>query len=230
MVGAGGEVVEITVIEAGRQRKVQTTATTAGEYLEENEIDPADYRRIFPALDSVLTANTHLFLYQHQSDKNKITRVAPPVRTISTRALAKGAELVIQGGRPGLSKDGRVIEKPEPRVVLRGRTDFKIGQRQELKKQGVITLQATGYSPHALDTAPYDDGFSALGVPASYGLAAVDPRVIPLGTVLYVEGYGYAIAADVGGAIKGRRIDLCFPDRQQALIYGRQWTRVHIIG
>jgi 3D (Asp-Asp-Asp) domain-containing protein len=93
-----------------------------------------------------------------------------------------------------------------------------------------MAMLATGYSDHPKSTAPYDDGVSALGLPAGYGLVAVDPQVIPLGTRLYVEGYGYGIAADVGGGINGRQIDLCFDSHQDALFFGRQWVKVHILG
>lgn len=51
---------------------------------------------------------------------------------------------------------------------------------------------------------------------------AVDPRVIPLGTKVYVEGYGYAIAGDTGGAIKGNKIDLYMPTKDAAYKFGRQ--------
>lgn len=54
-------------------------------------------------------------------------------------------------------------------------------------------------------------GHTATGMPVGWGVVAVDPTVIPLGTKLYVPGYGNAVAADVGGAIKGRIIDLWMP-------------------
>jgi 3D (Asp-Asp-Asp) domain-containing protein len=58
---------------------------------------------------------------------------------------------------------------------------------------------------------------------------AVDPSIIPLGTKVYVEGYGYAIAADTGGAIHGYKIDIFMPSRQQALQWGRRTVKVTII-
>jgi len=61
------------------------------------------------------------------------------------------------------------------------------------------------------------------------GIVAVDPKVIPMGTKLYVEGYGEAIAADQGGAIKGNRIDLYFDTHQQALNYGMKTVNVTIL-
>ncbi|WP_276530139.1 peptidoglycan-binding protein [Sporolactobacillus terrae] len=58
---------------------------------------------------------------------------------------------------------------------------------------------------------------------------AVDPSVIPLGTKLFVEGYGYAIAGDTGGAIKGHRIDVFFKDNNRALQWGRRTVKVKIL-
>ena len=71
---------------------------------------------------------------------------------------------------------------------------------------------------------------------AVYGCVAVDPRVIPLGTKLYIETpdgsfvYGHSIAADTGGAIKGNRVDLFFPTHSQALQFGRRNVNVYILG
>lgn len=58
---------------------------------------------------------------------------------------------------------------------------------------------------------------------------AVDPSVIPLGTKVYVEGYGYAVAADTGGAIKGHKIDLHVPTESQANQWGVQKVKVKIL-
>ncbi|MFT8390691.1 MAG: peptidoglycan-binding protein [Sporolactobacillus sp.] len=60
-------------------------------------------------------------------------------------------------------------------------------------------------------------------------VVAVDPSVIPLGTKLYVEGYGYAVAADTGGAIKGQKIDLFFNNNSEALTWGRRTVKVRIL-
>ena len=57
----------------------------------------------------------------------------------------------------------------------------------------------------------------------------MDPRIIPLGTKMFIEGYGYAVADDVGGAIKGSRIDLAFNSRAEALQFGRQTVKVYIL-
>lgn len=58
---------------------------------------------------------------------------------------------------------------------------------------------------------------------------AVDPSVIPLGTKVHVEGYGYAIAGDTGGAIKGNKIDVFFPNKSQAYQWGRKTVKVKVL-
>ena len=58
---------------------------------------------------------------------------------------------------------------------------------------------------------------------------AVDPSVIPLGTKVYVEGYGYAVAADTGGAIKGNKIDVFFSSKSDAYRWGRKTIKVKIL-
>jgi 3D (Asp-Asp-Asp) domain-containing protein len=66
-------------------------------------------------------------------------------------------------------------------------------------------------------------------MPLARGIVATDPDVIPMGTRLYVEGYGEAIAADQGSAIQGNRIDLFFDSRQEAMDWGMKTVQVTIL-
>jgi 3D (Asp-Asp-Asp) domain-containing protein len=80
-----------------------------------------------------------------------------------------------------------------------------------------MTVSATGYAL---------SGHTATGLPVGWGIAAVDPSVIPLGTHFYVPGYGEAVAADTGGAIYGSTIDLWFPTETQANAWGRRTVTI----
>ena len=73
-------------------------------------------------------------------------------------------------------------------------------------------------------------GNTASGLPAGVGVVAVDPSVIPLGTRLLVPGYGSAVAADVGTAVKGNIIDLWMPSTAQALAWGRRTVTITVYG
>jgi len=70
-------------------------------------------------------------------------------------------------------------------------------------------------------------GHTATGMPVGQGVVAVDPSVIPLGTRIYVPGYGNGVAADVGSAIKGDTIDLWMPSAQCAA-WGRRTVTITI--
>lgn len=82
-------------------------------------------------------------------------------------------------------------------------------------------MEATAYTFTGYQTAT--------GVNPREGIIAVDPRVIPLGSQVYVEGYGYAIAADTGGLIKGNIIDVFFPNLQRCINWGRRPAKVYIL-
>lgn len=94
----------------------------------------------------------------------------------------------------------------------------------------MLTMSSTAYTADRGD----DNGIAAIGVscvrdPDGYSTIAVDPRIIPLGTKVYVEGYGYAIAQDTGGAIKGNIIDLYFNTYNEMINWGRRTVNVYIL-
>jgi 3D (Asp-Asp-Asp) domain-containing protein len=80
-----------------------------------------------------------------------------------------------------------------------------------------LTVTATGYSLK---------GRTATGVSVGYGIVAVDPSVIPLGTMMTIPGYGEGVAADTGGAVAGARIDVWFPTRAEALAWGTRTVSI----
>ncbi len=84
-----------------------------------------------------------------------------------------------------------------------------------------LTVTATGYSIH---------GHTATGVPTGWGVVAVDPNVIPLGTRLSIPGYGSGVAADTGSAVVGATIDLWFPTLAQARAWGRRTVTITLHG
>ncbi len=92
-----------------------------------------------------------------------------------------------------------------------------------------LEMVATGYDDSWESNYPYYGAPSYIGLPLARGIVATDPNVIPMGTRLYVEGYGEAIAADQGNAIKGNRIDLFFDSRQEALNWGMRTIKVTIL-
>ena len=122
--------------------------------------------------------------------------------------------------------------KPAPVVKPAATTTTNTIPGLSVKYKKAMTLNATAYCPCSKCCGSYSNGYTASGMKAGYGVAAVDTRVIPLGTKLYVEGYGYCIAADTGGAIKGNRIDLCYGTHSAALSsgFGHKNVKVYIIG
>ncbi|MBS4031903.1 MAG: DUF348 domain-containing protein [Clostridiales bacterium] len=139
-------------------------------------------------------------------------------------------------------KQDRVVEHGGNTLLSRAGRSFQFNQ--------VIHVTATAYCPGTAEsgcpideygrskcTGHFNDGITATGIRATAGngqegnphIVAVDPRVIPLGSRLYIDGYGFAVAADVGGAIKGNRIDLLIADHSTAWKFGRKRLRVYLL-
>ena len=96
---------------------------------------------------------------------------------------------------------------------------------QPIPVDNTIVMEATAYTADD----PGNSGYTATGQPLAYGMVSVDPNVIPLGSQLYIEGYGYAVAADTGGGIVGNRIDLAMDSVSDALNFGRRDVVVHVL-
>jgi len=109
-------------------------------------------------------------------------------------------------------------------------------QLGQLKTATTATTQSTEFKVSATaytENCQGCSGVTATGINLKTNphlkVIAVDPKVIPLGSKVFVEGYGTAIAGDTGGAIKGRKIDVFMPLQKQAENWGRKTVTVKII-
>jgi|GEM_PF-2468211 3D (Asp-Asp-Asp) domain-containing protein len=115
-----------------------------------------------------------------------------------------------------------ILKKPVNKIVLVGIKELNLKEDKILK---VLEMEASGYTG-GVGNVGY---FTSTGHRVRRGVVAVDPNVIKLGTKLYVQGYGYAQALDVGSAIKGNKIDLYFETYQEAIEWGRRKVKVFIL-
>ena len=174
--------------------------------------------------------------------------VQPKTITRLSILLAPDSSKLVARGRPGLAevrvqyaqRDGgpvrqrilstTLIRRPEPRVIAQGigpttLAAFEARGVIEMASvaRGALRMMATAYTA----VSAGGDGMTASGRRAGFGVVAVDPRIIPLGTRLYIPGYGIAIAGDTGGAIVGNRIDLGFDSMRGAMLFGRRDVTVY---
>ncbi|MBV8067927.1 MAG: G5 domain-containing protein [Candidatus Eremiobacteraeota bacterium] len=174
--------------------------------------------------------------------------IAPKTIVRLTLGVEPGHAKVIERGASGLlevriryaQRDGgtvhphvlaaSVLRPAKPRVIVEGIGATPLSSFEErgvlgmaLMARNAIEMLATGYTADC----PGCGGMTAIGRRAGHGIVAVDPRVIPLGTHLYIPGYGIAIAGDTGSDIVGRRIDLGFDSWRDAMLFGRRDIKVY---
>lgn len=92
-------------------------------------------------------------------------------------------------------------------------------------------MLSTAYTPGIESCGIWADGFTYIGDVAGKGCIAIDPKagILKLGQKVFVEGYGHGVCNDIGGAIKGWRIDVCFDDLDEALEWGRKLVKVYVL-
>ena len=118
-----------------------------------------------------------------------------------------------------------VLADPKYSVIRRG-IGMSVKTPEGRKKYSrIITAEASAYTVHC----GTGTGLTSIGLVAARGIVAVDPRVIPYYTKMYIPGYGIAIAGDTGGAIRGNRVDLFMDSYEEAINWGRRNVEVYIL-
>ncbi|MEA3334390.1 MAG: ubiquitin-like domain-containing protein [Chloroflexota bacterium] len=218
--------------------RTRTRAATVSDLLTENGLVLAGLDRVEPSLETVVTDDLEVTITQveHRFDvEEEVTPYstiwqADPELEIDQRRMenegVRGIQrwryrTVLEDDEPvdRFLEDHWLAQQPITRVLKYG-TD--IIPRELETTEGTLTywrkvrMFATSYSADEAGTpvdAPYY-GLTRSGTPVGYGVAAVDPSVVKLGSKVYVPGYGVADALDTGSAIKGRWIDLAYEEGQ----------------
>ena len=172
-----------------------------------------------------------------------------PEKVRKTELMRAGWEVVLAPGRAGVYRalvrtryrggmlvgrieaERRLVRKPRPRERLLGTSerDNAINAPRLTIVDREYRMLATAYDAGPVDNTWEYAGKTKLGWRTRRGIVAVDPAVIQLRSLLYIEGYGLAWAGDVGGAIKGKRIDVCFNRTADALKWGRKNVYVYVL-
>lgn len=123
-------------------------------------------------------------------------------------------------------KATKTIVEPQNKIVVKGTGQVYASRGgEQIKYKKKLSSLATAYSNHSTTAT----GRMPVRNESGMSTIAVDPSVVPLGSKVYVDGYGYAIASDTGGAIKGNKIDLYFNSASECDRWGRRSVNLLVV-
>jgi uncharacterized protein YabE (DUF348 family) len=234
----------ITISYAGGTLSSQSAARTVGEALAEVGLPLQGMDYSLPAAEAALPKDGRIKLVRVAEEFLLETQPVPfETETKPDAKVDLDTKQVVQAGSYGLSieririrrEDGvevsRVVEgdylaqAPQPQIIGVG---TKIVPKTlktadgTIKYWRAINVYAVSYNPTS------NGGYgTATGIPLAKGVVAVDPNLIPYYTKLYIPGYGMGVAADTGGGIKGRIIDLGYGDDDY--VSWHQWVTIYLL-
>ena len=230
----------------GENKTVYTTLASVGELLDENKIEVGENELLLIPRETEITDGITVEIIAKVFTEVTEDEIIP-YKTVqkANYNMQKGSTRVSKNGVDGAKKvtyrvlmhNGEVLEKeaisekitknPVDKIIEYGTITASITSRGEsLRYKKVLDCKATAYCLK---------GRTATGRYTERGIVAVDPSVIPLGSRLYIESengsfvYGYAVAADTGGAIKGNKVDLYMETKSECLSFGRRNVKVYVL-
>jgi 3D (Asp-Asp-Asp) domain-containing protein len=242
----------VTLIVDGDEVRVKTNKLSVGDFMRKySEEEDAAFHYDVALTDEVLTDGYTLELAKTFTDIITVVEYVPFETVSVPNADITGEEIVSDGvfGERVIKtavtyEDGKLVDSkviydsidfdPVTRVVyMPTPKNVSSSENETIEYSERYTMRATAYTLDPLCVGIYYygkyHGLTASGMKARVGVVAVDPKVIPLGTELYITGYGYAIAGDTGGAIKGNKIDLFFDTLAECYQYGARQVEVYVI-
>lgn len=250
---------EIKLIDGTVEKNVLTAENNVKDLIDSLNIQLQEEDRIEPMLEEPIREGDVVKITRVTREVVVETQELP-FQTVfkNNKDLEKGKTQKVQEGKKGLREvkfevlyenglevarkivEENVVEGAVNEIIEKGTATLLATSRGDTRKYSeVLTMTATAYHAGYSSTGkkPGDKyyGLTASGTKVRPGVVAVDPKVIPLGTKLYIEStdgtahYGLASAEDTGGAIKGNKVDLFFETPQEVKKFGRRKVKVYVL-
>ena len=238
--------VPVEVMVDGKELKIDSAENSVKDMLVKEGITINNLDKVEPSVNTELSKDLKIKITRvHEKTIVEKEPIEFETETKEDKNLDKGVKKTTQEGVNGekevtikiVMEDGqevsrevvesKVVKEPVNQIITKGTKEKLVLSRgnDNINYKKKIAVQATAYS---------GDGITATGTvpkrnPGGLSTIAVDPRVIPLGTKVYVEGYGYAVAEDTGGAIKNNIIDIFLNSSAECKQWGRRNTNLYVI-
>jgi 3D (Asp-Asp-Asp) domain-containing protein len=251
---------QVTVTDGSTTRELWTTARTTAEAISDAGVEVGPHDWLEPASGYEITDGSRITVHRvAQLTEDHYTPLPYSEVLKPNGYLPQGSRRVIQPGRDGQIRttysvtyeDGQEKERTQvAQMVMIPKVDAVIeyGTIAAINRGGrsytyrsdldvVATAYSIGFESTGKRPGDPDYGITRSGLPVKKGYIAVDPRVMPLGTWVYVEGLdrysarydGIYYAADTGGAIKGNRIDIYVETESEASLFGAHRMRLFVL-
>lgn len=227
------------VIRGDETVEYKSYRATVGEALKDLKISHR-HGQVYPGLHEPLTANMQVYVLQDNEELHfSEASLDIPVKYEDDYSLNFGTESVSAEGKTGTAKvvskriknsDGshseqeltrHVLVEPETKIIRKGMAMSVYTPEGYKRYTRKINAHASAYVATGNRTA--------IGLVPYEGIVAVDPRMIPMYTKMYIPGYGIAMAGDTGGDMVGHRVDLFFNDYHRAIQWGRRDIEIYIL-
>lgn len=247
-------------LQDGKEGKtIETTEISIGHILDENGIEIDENDIVFPNMEENIGSDRFIKISRIEEETitekvdkkfETVFKLVADLKPGETKKISEGKngssqityKLVYENGdfksKEVVKED--IIEESQPEIIKKGMDKLFVTNRgMPFRYKEVIIMEATAYDLSYESCGKYPDhpeyGITYTGTRAKPGVVAVDPRVVPLKSKLYVESldstmdYGFSSAEDTGSAIKGNKIDLFIGAKKDALRYGRRKVRVYVL-
>ncbi len=234
----------------GATLAIASAENTIKDMLNAEGIEISADDKIVPPVDTVLSSGMKIEVTRvNKQVVDQVQQIAYQTEVRKNSDMTQGKEKVVQEGVPGeklittevVYENGtevsrRVLSEKIQKAPVKKIVDIgtlgvvRASRGGEFSYSEKITLTSTAYTADRGDAGSHTaTGTKCRRDVNGYSTVAVDPRVIPLGTKLYIEGYGLAIAEDTGGAIKGKKIDVYLNTYEEMINWGRKQVNVYIL-